>query len=72
MPHLHNAESFLKALTPGEIGIIASTLDGCACDGDDATVDTLEGVLWVEDIASWPAARELAYHIVHDRNRDLI
>ena len=72
MTHLHNPESFLKALTPGEIGVIASTLDGCSGAGDAATVDTLEGVIWVEDIAGWPAAHDLAYHIVHDRQRDLI
>ena len=65
------SEATLQNLSPGELGILASTLDSVAHVGDDAATDTLDRVIFAEGISdadSFP----LAYYIVHDRQRDLI
>ena len=64
-------ETTLRDLSPGELGILASTLDSVMGDGDDHATDTLDRVIFDEGIAD-AGSFPLAYYIVHDRQRDLI
>lgn len=65
------AKSLLNNLTPGEIGIIAATLDDLRKHGDDEAYDILTETIFFEISEDMPTSEVLAYHIIHTAKRRL-
>lgn len=65
------AEIAFQALTPADIGIIASTLDDLRRVGCDDATDTLALTLVIEAALPRAAAEQIAYHVIHARKRRL-
>jgi len=68
---MKNAYEIIENFTPGEIGIIAATLDSVDDLSDDIAVDILTNVIGNEIIPDDPQPDEIAYLIVHNLGREI-